>query len=275
MLIDHFIMTLIIVVIAAPGFISAFTQIFATNHDPVSLQMGKIIPAFIVGFSIYFNKDLFNGQSPAKRILKLQVIDDMTGYPASPLKCLMRNCTMMFWPLEVLLLLKNPGKRLGDKIAGTSVVYTENPGKSAPNKPFVALSLVIAIAFFSLLFAPLWLLSPSSGIPSIPYQTESFQAKISEESSRLFETELNHLIREADIRVYDHIQNDDRKYVSAIMYFHNKEDFENFNISENEIATALQNHFPLNNNLCFVKFVYKQSGSTSIQQRLYESVVLP
>ncbi len=271
MLIDHFIMTLVIVLIAAPGFVSVFAHAFETSHDPVSMQAGKIIFPFIIGFSIYFNKDLLNGQSPAKRILKLQVIDDTTGRPAGPLKCLIRNCTMMFWPLEVLLLIRNPGKRLGDKIAGTSVIYTENPGKSTLNKPFAVLSLSIAIAFFSLLFSPFLLLNPFADIPSVPYQTDSFQADKSEESSRLFEAELNHLIRKADIRVYDQIENDDRNYISAIVYFRNKEDFENFTASENEIITVLQNHFPLSSNLCFVKFVYKQPGSANMRQKLYKN----
>ncbi len=275
MLIDHFIMTLVIVLIAAPGFVSVFAQVFETSHDPVSMQAGKIILPCIIGFSIYFNKDLLNGQSPAKRILKLQVMDDTTGRPAGPLKCLIRNCTMMFWPLEVLLLIKNPGKRLGDKIAGTSVICTENPGKSTLNKPFAVLSLSIAIAFFSLLFSPFLLLNPFADIPSVLYQTDSFQADKSAESSRHIEAELNHLIRKADIRVYDQIENDDRNYISAIVYFRNKEDFENLDTAENEIAAALQSHFPLNSNLCFVKFVYKQSGSTSIRQQLYESQPLP
>lgn len=269
MLIDHFIMTLIVFLIAAPGFISVFAQAFEVDHGPVSMPVGKIIVPFIIGFSIYFNKDLLNGQSPAKRLLKLQIIDDMTGRPAGPLKCLMRNCTMMFWPLEVLLLIKNPGKRLGDKIAGTSVIYTENPEKSELNKSFAALSLGIAGAFFSLLLFPFLLFNPISDVPSVPYLAESLQADKSAETSKLLETELNHLIRKADVRIYEQIKDDDRSYVSAIMYFRNKEDYDNFSTSENEIASVLHAHFPVTSNRCFVKFVYKQSGSTSIRQKLY------
>jgi len=70
---------------------------------------------------IYFNKDFFNAQSVAKRILGLQIIDRKTSQPATDLKCFLRNITIPIWPLEALISLVSPTRRLGDLIANTRV----------------------------------------------------------------------------------------------------------------------------------------------------------
>ena len=68
----------------------------------------------------YLNKDFFNGRSPAKRLLHLQVLD-ASGRPANELQCFLRNVTFFLWPLEVLVLLLGQRGRLGDALAGTHV----------------------------------------------------------------------------------------------------------------------------------------------------------
>jgi uncharacterized RDD family membrane protein YckC len=68
----------------------------------------------------YLNKDFFNGRSPAKRLLQLQVLD-ASGRPANELRCFLRNVTFFLWPLEVLVLLLGRRGRLGDALAGTQV----------------------------------------------------------------------------------------------------------------------------------------------------------
>jgi uncharacterized RDD family membrane protein YckC len=68
----------------------------------------------------YLNKDFFNGRSPAKRLLQLQVLD-ANGRPANELRCFLRNTTCFLCPLEVLVLLVGRRGRLGDALAGTQV----------------------------------------------------------------------------------------------------------------------------------------------------------
>lgn len=68
----------------------------------------------------YLNKDFFNGRSPAKRLLQLQVLD-ANSLPANELRCFLRNMTFFLWPLEVLVLLLGRRGRLGDALAGTHV----------------------------------------------------------------------------------------------------------------------------------------------------------
>ncbi|RZJ94004.1 MAG: hypothetical protein EOO60_03985 [Hymenobacter sp.] len=63
----------------------------------------------------YLNKDFFNGRSPAKRLLHLQVLN-VSGRPANELRCFLRNVTFFLWPLEVLT--PGPTRPLGRRAGG-------------------------------------------------------------------------------------------------------------------------------------------------------------
>ncbi len=75
------------------------------------------------------NKDFFKAQSVAKRLLGYQVLNIYTNQPADECRCMLRNTTILFWPVEVLFALINPNRRLGDFIADTILVDVE---KRAP-----------------------------------------------------------------------------------------------------------------------------------------------
>ena len=45
---------------------------------------GQWVYLGVIGLALYFCKDSFHGRSPAKRILKLQVVDEVTGKPPAP-----------------------------------------------------------------------------------------------------------------------------------------------------------------------------------------------
>jgi uncharacterized RDD family membrane protein YckC len=114
MLLDHFIMGF---VIGLPLII--ISLIFKSDDLFVTSPIESI--AFYMMMLIYFNKDFFNARSIAKRIMGFQIIDRETGQPANELKCFLRNITIPLWPLEVLISLISPTRRLGDLIANTSV----------------------------------------------------------------------------------------------------------------------------------------------------------
>src|SRR5882757_2816989 len=121
MLLDHVIMTCIILVFFAPAFIF---DLFSNNASPLKLYSFNSFSTYvaILGLSLYFCKDIFNGQSVAKRILKLQIVKYSTGEVASPIQCVVRDIFCILWPIEVIITLNNPNRRLGDRIAGTKVV---------------------------------------------------------------------------------------------------------------------------------------------------------
>lgn len=112
-LIDHVILTLVIIVIGA---IYAALSIFSSDHFFIIMGLTMVI--------VYSNKDFLNGQSFGKRKMGLYIIDIKTGQKASVFKCFMRNLTLLLWPVEFIILLINPNKRIGDHLANTTLVYT-------------------------------------------------------------------------------------------------------------------------------------------------------
>lgn len=80
-----------------------------------------LIPMALV-MTMLFNKDFFNGQSVVHRKLGYKVLDKGTKETASRVQCFVRNLTGVIWPIEVVFVLVNPQRRLGDILAQTMLV---------------------------------------------------------------------------------------------------------------------------------------------------------
>jgi uncharacterized RDD family membrane protein YckC len=76
-------------------------------------------------FSMFFCKDIINGQSIGKRILKLQVVNEK-GFPLNLRKVILRNIIALLQPIDMLYMINNNEKRLGDIICKTKVVSTSS-----------------------------------------------------------------------------------------------------------------------------------------------------
>lgn len=119
MLLDHIIMCLVIVPLA----VLIFVIVLNFQHN---LNKWIGVGLMFSPFFIYLNKDFLNGKSPAKRILGYQVLDRKTERPANELQCFVRNLTIcIIWPIEVIVGLINPERRIGDFLANTKVVISE------------------------------------------------------------------------------------------------------------------------------------------------------
>lgn len=83
-----------------------------------------------LGYVVWLFKDGFDGQSPGKRLLGLQVVDIDTGQGAGLLASFKRNLPMLipFAPLVAALQLSR-GTRLGDGWANTRVVWKKHRGR--------------------------------------------------------------------------------------------------------------------------------------------------
>ncbi len=119
--------------ISFPFFVVMFIPIFiiiaSANEMDILLPIWiGIIPFTFISFLI-LNKDFFNAKSIAKRHFGYQIVDSKTNLPANELQCVIRNSTMIIWPIEVIISIFNSTKRLGDLIAGTKLVDSdkENP----------------------------------------------------------------------------------------------------------------------------------------------------
>ncbi len=117
MLLDHFITCFILMV---PVLAFVFIRGNPADEGPA---MGPEFQFVFLGLMfLYFFKDGFGARSIAKRMTKLQIVDNTTGRPASVMQCFFRNLTIVIWPVEVLITLFNSQRRLGDYIVGTRVV---------------------------------------------------------------------------------------------------------------------------------------------------------
>lgn len=106
--------------------------------------------------AIYFNKDILLGQSIGKRICALQVTDRKTGEPATPFKCLIRNLTLFFWPIELVVILITRNRRLGDFIANTeTTIFTQSSDTRIPWSQIIIFILLTSAFFWFLQKTPI------------------------------------------------------------------------------------------------------------------------
>jgi uncharacterized RDD family membrane protein YckC len=157
--------------ISFPFFLIVIITIFivAAINENVSILFP--ISFGLIPFSLFtvvlLNKDYFNGKSIAKRKFGYQIIDIKTGRPANEIQCVLRNSTLIIWPIEVLVSLFSPYKRLGDLIAATKLIDTEkenpefimdeiNKKKKIENRPkLIWISVFIALTFSILSVLPI------------------------------------------------------------------------------------------------------------------------
>jgi uncharacterized RDD family membrane protein YckC len=146
---DQFGMVLLLMLIGWPLVIYVVYQTGQTRSS-VALEdeLWTLLYACFLN-SLYFNKDAVLAQSIGKRVCHLQVIDRKTKRAAGPLKCLVRNLTLMAWPVELLFLLIIKNRRLGDFITNTEVVeFKAEYNKRFSQLEFLSSILIAMIIFF-------------------------------------------------------------------------------------------------------------------------------
>ena len=262
MILDHLIMTMIAGIFFIPEIISSISNIMS-HEQPKSDVFGGMSYIFLIGFAIYFCKDSINGRSIAKRILKLQLIDNSTGQVASPLKCLLRNVFCILWPLEVIVAIINPSRRIGDIVAGTRLVIFD-PTLEQPkiNLGKVAMAFVLAYGILILLMIPLKSMQPTFGDNETRFVENTYNEQVSKSAGKLFNDSLGQILT-ADIKVYDKMETENLKYVSAIFILkkdllESESDFDKLKI---ETTRILLTQFPEKTFVGELKYVYQTSTS--------------
>lgn len=86
-----------------------------------NLMYNHVMTSIIV-YGLFFCKDMVNGQSVGKRLLKLQVVSDKGGAVTLP-KLIARNLVALVQPIDALFMINNQGRRWGDILCKTQVVY--------------------------------------------------------------------------------------------------------------------------------------------------------
>jgi uncharacterized RDD family membrane protein YckC len=264
MILDHFIMTSAAMIFAIPGMVSGFVSAFKISHEQTNPDLfGNMSYVMIIGFAIYLCKDSINGRSPAKRILKLQVVDNNTGKAASPIKCFVRNIFCIVWPIEVIIALANPPRRIGDFVAGTKVAPFDP--MLAPEKPKWAqavISLALAYGLLLMFMIPFNMMMAGLTRHQVKYIETSYNENLSKETEKLFEGKLGYFMT-PDVRVYDKVENSDLKYVSVILRLkeNNLEHEDSYEKLKSITIPLLLTKFPENTFTGRMQYIYQSGGS--------------
>lgn len=264
MILDHFIMTMLMMVFFIPGMISNFANAFKITHEQTTFDPfgGNLMYLGLLGFAVYFCKDIINGRSIAKRILNLQLVNNSTGQVASPIRCFVRNILCIIWPIEVIVAMITPSRRLGDRIAGTKLVIYDST-KVQPKVNFGKALIPLAIAYGGLLLVML----PFQGVmsamkgPKVKFIETSYNDRSSKELEKVVTDSLGQYLT-PDIRVYDKVENQDLKYISAILnlkdnYLGDEEQSSRLDSTLNDL---IYSKFPNETFSGNVKFVFETSG---------------
>ncbi|SEG09282.1 RDD family protein [Algoriphagus boritolerans] len=264
MLLDHLFMTMIAMVFFIPGMISGFADAFNVSHEQTrpNFMGGGFGYLSMLGFAIYFCKDCINGRSIAKRILKLQVVDNSTGQVASPLKCFIRNMFIIIWPIEGIIALTNPSRRLGDRVAGTKlIVFDPTLEQPKVNIGKVLIPVAIAYGLMFLFMLPFKGLMSAMEGQKINYVETSFNQQSSKELEQLLTDSLGQYLTPS-VKIYDKIQNEDLKYISTILQLKENylEDESNYEQLNSLTTTLIYSKCPKETFTGQVKYIFQTSG---------------
>lgn len=279
MLLDHLFMTMIAMVFFIPGMISGFADAFKVSHEQTNPNFmgGALGYIGMLGFAIYFCKDCINGRSIAKRILKLQVVDNSTGQVASPLKCFIRNIFIVIWPIEGIVALVNPSRRLGDRVAGTKlVVFDPTLEQPKVNIGQVLIPVVIAYGLMFLFMLPFKGLMSAMEGQKINYVETSFNQQSSKELEQLLTDSLGQYLTPS-VKIYDKIQNEDLKYISTILQLKENylEDESNYEQLNTLATTLIYSKYPKETFTGQLKYIFQTSGQMQSRSTLLGTDIKP
>ena len=145
MFVDHLTMTFVVGFFVGPVIVM---NIIKMEHmRPLEVEPFRYGIYEVFAFSLYFCKDIYLGRSVAKRILGFQVVNNATGQPAGPLRCLVRNFTLLLWPVEMIVALVLVNRRIGDYLAGTRLVVYDPKVSVRPDWGLMAVCIPLSMVF--------------------------------------------------------------------------------------------------------------------------------
>lgn len=265
MFLDHIAMTFIAMIFFIPGMISVFSTAFEISHEQTNPDIfGGLSYVGLIGFTIYFCKDSINGRSIGKRALKLQVVENSSGKAASPIRCFVRNIFCVIWPIEVIMTLIKPSRRIGDIVAGTKVIPFKNELEQPKiNLGQIGISLLLAYGIMFLLMLPFESFKSKIKSNQVTYIESSLDEQTANEIQQIFNDSLGTYLT-SDVRVYGKIeQNKDLKYVSVILRLKENylEDDENYEQIKSATVPLLLTKIPEKTFVGQIKYVFQQPGS--------------
>ncbi|MCB9235114.1 MAG: RDD family protein [Bacteroidia bacterium] len=222
MALDHFIMSAVAGMFGGASLLGSLFGMFEmmkpSHHlqDKLPFDFGLMITFYAIGFGIYLAKDSVQGRSLGKRITKLVVLNNSTREVAGPWRCLVRNLFAFLWPIEVILALANPSRRLGDMAAGTCVAKWD-PEMETPKIDWLQSLGAVAIMCTCLVLLSMPLQNLLDKIPTSFNEVEesSYNPNLSIKIQTRLSEELGDFAT-PDVRAYDQMLDKDMPFISLI-----------------------------------------------------------
>lgn len=272
MILDHLVMTFVLMFLVLI-FTLSNSDVITDESTTTPFSSNLFFFAMIFGISLYFNKDMIQGKSVAKRAFKLEVVDIKTGEVASSLKCFIRNLTIAFWPIEVIAVLINPSRRIGDFIAGTRVDFITEERNSKPSIDIKNLLLSVVVGF-SFIYAISFLFKGKIGNGALDdpdYIETSYNKILSTQLENHIDSTCIDYVIDTHVKVYDTIANDSLKYISALFYL--KENYIGNNSLDEvkqEIFNSMYQVVPKSDFILMGKFIYEGESTKQSTWRTYD-----
>lgn len=259
MLLDHIFMTMAMMVFVMPVMMVDMFKNFNDPHQsPTFLFSGVGGYAMLFGFSLYFCKDVINGRSAAKRILKFQVVNNNTLLPASPLQCFVRNIFCVIWPVEFIVSLFNSSRRIGDRVAGTRLVpYDATAEQPKANVAYIVLTILLSFTLTVMVSR----LTDKIKWPDNAVVETSYNEKVSKELEQAL-TDSTGQYLQPSVRIYDQSKNSKLRYISAVLTLKENylDDQQSYEQLEKKVLDIIYTQHPKNSFKGIIKFIYKSPG---------------
>jgi len=274
MFLDHVIMCFLSMIIVAPVFFIGFDKSFYEEANGFTNNISLTLFFAILAISLYFNKDAFQGKSLAKRVFNQEVINIKTNEIASPLKCLLRNITIILWPIEVIAVMISPSRRLGDLIAGTRIApISQQPVSNATiNLKDILIAIVIS---YAILFLGSFLIKDKvydGAFDNSKFDKSTYNQGLSTQIENAVNDSNKLYLQDSQIKVYDRIENDTVKYVSGTFYLN-----ENYIANDSQFEEVKERVFntmfkviPKTEFILFGKFIYDGPETKITTSRQYD-----
>jgi uncharacterized RDD family membrane protein YckC len=273
MLLDHIVLTFAIMIIASPVFFVTFNNSFTDEPNSISGSTDWTLYYLLFCMSLYFNKDMIQGKSVAKRVLKQEVVSNKTDEVASSIKCLIRNLTIVIWPIEVIVVLISPSRRIGDFIAGTRVEYIIEERNSKPKIDFKNIMLSISIGFIVLLAGSLFFKGKigNGAFDNPDFVADSYNRTLSTQIENHLDSTSSVYLIDTHIKVYDTIRNDSLKYIAALFYLtENYIDNSSFENVKQDIFNSMFEVVPKSDFILMGKFIFEDNSTKKTTWRTYD-----
>ncbi len=243
---DQMIMSTIAIV--PVGIIFIFTFKYEISHKEIHfIYLKNIMLLIAIAFNVYLLKDSFNGRSIGKRIFGFQLIN-RHGNVATPLQCYIRNLFFIIYPIEVIFVFFNPSRRLGDFVAGTTVVEYAN--KRSYSKIAIFHTILIFIVFTTLfwfILKPFDTFLKNEDTKRIQYIETSYNKQKSEEANELLKNSLGENFT-PDVVFYDSMKIGNDNYIDVLIRFKNYGDLDaiRFDSINSKTKNVLKSKFSKN-----------------------------